>query len=308
MNDLKTFFLKPNSLLTFPPEKRNGIILSSPESKISYKIQLTDKYKIIEKIGTGTWSEVYSGLNKKNNEKVAIKKIRKIKISTDKMRDQIQREINIQKNLKHPNIIELYEAFEDDYNIHLVLEYAEKGELFYELQSRHPFSESKSAMYITDICKGADYCHKSNVIHRDIKAENILISSDGHLKLGDFGWSIKTLSKCNSFCGTLEYLSPQLLMGESYGCDCDIWSIGILLHEMLCGRSPFKERHSCDEDDLYWLVLREEIVDKKISLDSKNISKDAKDLLERLLQKDVEDRITMSEIFMHSWIIKNLVK
>ena len=318
----KSFFLKPNSLLTFPYPGYLPIYCC--EYKIDYAIELSDKYKIFKQIGNGTWSDVYYGENSHSNKKVAIKKIKKLKLSSTKMRDQIQREISIQKELKHPNIIELYEAFEDDHNIYLgkkfkilnfissqgkilcfflVLEYAEKGELFYKLEFGI-LTEEQSASYMLDICRGIDYCHKSNVIHRDIKPENILIASDGHLKIGDFGWAIKTLSKCVSFCGTLEYISPELLMGKKYGCECDIWSLGILLHEMLFGKSPFKQRDSCEEQESYLSIIRQEILDKDVILDSKNLSDEVKDLLYRLLCKDSEERITMNEIFSHPWILK----
>jgi aurora kinase, other len=308
MNDSKTFFLRPNKLLTFPHHQYLAIYW--PESEIPYKVELSNKYKIIEQIGNGTWSDVYSGFKRENNKQVAIKKIKKIRISTDKMRDQIRREINIQQDLKHPNIIELYEAFEDDFNIHLVLEYAEGGELFYQLRGpEHTFSEKKAAAYIMDICKGVDFCHRSNVIHRDIKAENVLISSDGHLKIADFGWSVKTLSKCNSFCGTFEYLSPQICMGNSYGCDCDIWAIGILLYEMLCGVCPFGQRDCFEnnEENTNWLDIKQAIIDKDITFDHKNLSKEAKDFLTKLLKKNIDDRIIMSDIFSHKWIVKMVI-
>lgn len=277
-------------------------------SKVNYQYSFDDKYKKETFLSQGSWSEVYCGtLHCNSNERVAIKQIRKLTLhkKDEKVKTQVQREIDIHLQLKHPNIIRLIETFEDECNIYLVMEYAEQGDLFDKLSHEKIFSEKQSAKYMLDICKGLDYCHDLNIIHRDIKLENILIGNDGHLKIADFGWAIQTQDLCNSFCGTLEFLPPEILKGDSYGPQCDVWSLGILMYEMLCGTNPFGNRSSLNEKDCYWIILSHKIINEEPSMNSSYITYKSKDLLRKMLCKDVETRITLKDILQHPWITCN---
>mmetsp|Transcript_26344 Transcript_26344/g.49207 ORF Transcript_26344/g.49207 Transcript_26344/m.49207 type:complete len:152 (-) Transcript_26344:372-827(-) len=133
---------------------------------------------------------------------------------------QLRREIEIQANLRHRNILKLYGYFHDKRKVYLMLEYAAGGEVFAQLAAEGHFTEEKTARYISAIAGALDYCHSKNVIHRDIKPENLLLGTDGNIKIADFGWSVhsKGDSKRQTLCGTLDYLPPEMILGEDHNC------------------------------------------------------------------------------------------
>ena len=177
------------------------------------------------------------------------------------------------------------------------MEYAARGELYKELQKRKRFSEKRSATYIASLAKALVYCHKKHVIHRDIKPENLLIGIKGELKIADFGWSVHAPnSRRQTLCGTLDYLPPEMVEGRDHDHAVDVWSLGVLAFEFLCGVPPFEaEGHS----ETYKRILR---VDLKFPA---HVSQDAQDMIGSLLVKEPRDRLPLSKLLEHPWIQKN---
>jgi aurora kinase len=154
----------------------------------------------------------------------------------------VQREIEIQSNLRHPNILQLLGYFYDSKRIFLILEYAAKGELYKHLQRETRFPEWKAAQYIAQMAAALQFLHKKHVIHRDIKPENILLGIHGELKIADFGWSVHAPGdRRTTQCGTLDYLPPEIVNYTSYNSKVDLWSLGVLMYEFLVGQAPFED-------------------------------------------------------------------
>ncbi|KAG1112181.1 hypothetical protein G6F40_006792 [Rhizopus arrhizus] len=154
----------------------------------------------------------------------------------------IKREIEIQAHLHHPNIIRLFGYFHDETNIYVVLEYAEQGELYKKLEAKGRFSEAEAAKYIVQLSDALEYMHSFGVIHRDLKLENILLSKQGSVKLGDFGWSVHDpRPRRRTFCGTLDYLPPEMIANEPHTEAVDVWSLGVICYELIVGKPPFEE-------------------------------------------------------------------
>ncbi|EAY02261.1 AGC family protein kinase [Trichomonas vaginalis G3] len=254
-------------------------------------------FEIGRPLGTGKFGRVYLAREKKTHFIVAIKVMYKSHLAKAEIEHQVRREIEIQSHLRHPNILRLYGFFYDKAKIYLVMEYAPNGELFKILRENDRFDEETSAFYIMQIVEAIKYCHSKGVIHRDIKPENILIGSDGNLKISDFGWSasISNTNRRSTLCGTLDYLPPEMLNGEKYDFAVDIWGIGVLLYEFLTGNAPFEE----PERDK--TIERIKSVNIKFPDDMPEL---AKDLIQKLLQKDPTKRISLGEVGSHPWILQ----
>jgi serine/threonine protein kinase len=157
---------------------------------------------------------------------------------------QIRREVRIMYSLTHPNIIKLYNHFEDDDNFYLIMEIAEGGTLFKALRKRKTLDERSTAQFMREVALAVQYLHQRYppIIHRDIKPENILLDSEGTAKLSDFGWSNFNNDERDTYCGTLEYLAPEMIARTGHGIELDLWNLGILLFELLAGRPPFESK------------------------------------------------------------------
>lgn len=230
---------------------------------------------------------------------VALKTLFKKELIKSRVEKQVLREIEIQSHLRHPNILQLLTYFHDDKRIYLVLEYAAKGELYKELkrQPKERFSEHLSAKYIYQVADALDYCHKNNVIHRDIKPENLLLTYNGDIKLADFGWSVHApTSKRNTMCGTLDYLPPEMVSGQTYDIYVDHWCLGILCYEFLVGRPPFLSDSS---DETYRKI-------KKVDIPwPPQVTSGAKDLISQLIKRISSERIALRDVKRHFWILEH---
>uniref|UniRef100_A0A914S333 Aurora kinase n=1 Tax=Parascaris equorum TaxID=6256 RepID=A0A914S333_PAREQ len=170
---------------------------------------------------------------------------------------------------RHPHILRLYNYFDDEKRIYLILEYAERGELYKELQKYQRFEEERAAKLMFQMADALQYCHEKKVIHRDIKPENLLLGLQGELKIADFGWSV------------------------------DLWSLGVLCYEFLVGRPPFESKTS---SETYKLIL-------KVRYDfPPHISLDARDLISKLLRRRPEERLSLKGVMQHPWIRKYVDK
>ena len=256
-------------------------------------------FKIEKQIGTGAFSKVYLLKNKENY--YALKAISKAK-STEKSIDSLRNEKKIMEMISHPFLAQFYGSYQDEENIYFLMDYIKGKELYYVLKEHKHFSEKETKFYLAEIFSVLQYLHSHNIIYRDLKAENIIIDSDGHIKLIDFGiskiLSKKTLHRTNSFKGTFEYIPPEAInQNASYSFGFDWWSFGVLMYKMLTGKFPFESK---DATELLYSIKYKEI-DIMNDKHLKKVSGEGKDLLRRLLTKKEEEKINCDDIIEHAW-------
>ena len=203
-------------------------------------------FEIGKPLGKGKFGRVYLAKERTTGFVCALKVLHKSELQEGKVEKQLRREIEIQSNLRHPNILRLYGHFHDSKRVFLILEYAGKGELYKHLRKENRFPEWKAAQYIAQMAAALKYLHKKHVIHRDIKPENILVGIHGEIKISDFGWSVHAPNnRRNTMCGTLDYLPPEMIKSGSqenyYSQAVDLWSLGVLTYEFLVGEAPFED-------------------------------------------------------------------
>ena len=274
------------------------------EPKFDQKYSINNFSKVIKEIfpvllGSGSFGNVYLVRHNITQEEYAMKVVDKKKLNQlyGNSYEQILNEIKIHSKLDHENIIHLYNVSEDEENIKIIMEYAQKGNLYDVIQKeKKGISEEKAYKYFIQIVNAVYYLHQHNIIHRDIKPENILISEDDTIKLCDFGWAKElTLENRKTFCGTAEYMAPEMVTNENYGFGVDIWSLGNLLYEMIFGHSPFEGKN------MNSIMIN--IKTKDLTYD-KPISKECKNLIEKMLESNQQKRFKITDILEHDFIKK----
>ncbi|KAG9780444.1 serine/threonine protein kinase, AGC family, partial [Aureobasidium melanogenum] len=259
-------------------------------------------FEIGKPLGKGKFGRVYLARERSSSFVCALKVLHKSELQQGKVEKQVRREIEIQSNLRHPNILRLFGHFHDSKRIFLILEFAGKGELYKHLRKENRFPEWKAAQYIAQMAAALKYLHKKHVMHRDIKPENILVGIHGEIKISDFGWSVHAPNnRRQTMCGTLDYLPPEMLKPGSsdnfYTEKVDLWSLGVLTYEFLVGEAPFEDTP---------IMTQRRIARGDMTVPS-FVSAEAKDLIHRLLVLDPEKRIPLDDVLRHPWIIKHCV-
>ena len=266
---------------------------------------LFDKYEVKQKIGKGKFGLVKCGINKETKMPVAIKIMAKKNMDKSDM-ELAKVEIDILKISQHPNIIKLYDVFENENYIYIIMENCSGGDLLsYFEYHEYELPESKVCEIIHKLSMAVYYLHSYGIVHRDLKPENILmtdLSATADIRLLDFGLSkiIGNDEKCTEPYGTLSFVAPEVLQGKPYDKSVDLWSIGIITFLLLCGYLPFDDKHSERE------IARQTIQDP-VPYDNKiwsKISPEAKTFVDGLLQKKPEKRYTIKEVLEHPWIKK----
>eukprot|EP01084_Bolivina_argentea_P020113 37426_1 len=196
-------------------------------------------------IGRGTFATVRKCVRKADNKQFAVKVINKKQL-TPKELSNLREEVKILQQVNNPNVIDIFDVFESDKKVKIVLELCEGGHLFDNLHAspERKFTESKSAEITYTIATSLKDLHSANIVHRDLKPENILFTKDGTLKITDFGSASQSssLRLMNTECGTPWYVAPEILSNKSYSYKCDLWSLGVILYIMLSGHQPFTLR------------------------------------------------------------------
>ena len=266
---------------------------------------LFDKYEVRQKIGKGKFGLVKSGINKETHKQVAIKIMAKKNMDKSDL-ELAKVEIDILKISQHPNIIKLYDIYENENYIYIIMEYCSGGDLLsYFEYYEYELKETKVCEIIHKLSMAIYFLHSYGIVHRDLKPENILMTDltpEADIRLLDFGLSkiIGNEEKCTEPYGTLSFVAPEVLQGKPYDKSVDLWSIGIITFLLLCGYLPFDYKHSERE------IARQTIQDP-VPFESKiwnKYSPEARTFVEGLLHKRPEKRYSIKEVLEHPWIKK----
>ncbi|CDH53138.1 pkinase-domain-containing protein [Lichtheimia corymbifera JMRC:FSU:9682] len=247
-------------------------------------------YRLGETIGQGTFGKVKLGTHQLTGQKVAVKKISK------QHAPMIAREIHHHRQLRHPNIVNLYEIIVTESSIYVVSEYCPNGELFDALATCGRCPEHYARKWFSQLASAIKYCHEQGIVHRDLKLENILLDENDNAKICDFGFARQTDNRqlLETFCGSLAYSAPEIIERKKYtGPETDIWSLGVILYTLLAGELPF--------DDDSEIMTQRKIV-KGVYEMPFYFSTGSADLIRSMLQKEPSQRITIDQILAHPWL------
>lgn len=283
------------SFFLYPPCYKKYLL--DCRSSDGVKIWRLEDFEIGRPLGRGAFGKVYLARERKTKYIVALKVLNKESIQRKKLERQLIREIEIHRDLSHPNILRLYNWFHDDTRVFMILEYAPRGALFNQINEAQRFNDQQAATYVYQLCQALKYCHSKNVMHRDIKPENLLLGYNGEIKIADFGWSVRSpSSRRKTVCGTLDYLPPEIVSGATYDEKVDHWSVGVLIYEMLVGTAPFCANTPSQ--------ICENIRGVRMTF-PEHVGSDARDIVCKLLQHNAANRISLDEVLGHPWVTKN---
>uniref|UniRef100_A0A8C8H5V9 non-specific serine/threonine protein kinase n=1 Tax=Oncorhynchus tshawytscha TaxID=74940 RepID=A0A8C8H5V9_ONCTS len=254
-------------------------------TKPKLKVTMPD-FEYLKLLGKGTFGKVILVKEKATGKYYAMKILKKeVIVAKDEVAHTLT-ENRVLQNSKHPFLTGLKYSFQTPDRLCFVMEYANGGELFFHLSRDRVFSEERARFYGAEIVSALDYLHsEKNVVYRDLKLENLMLDKDGHIKITDFGLckeGIKDGATMKTFCGTPEYLAPEVLEDNDYGRAVDWWGLGVVMYEMMCGRLPF---YNQDHEKLFELILMEEIRFPR------TLGPEGKSLLSGLLKKDPKQRL-----------------
>ncbi|XP_061659737.1 MAP/microtubule affinity-regulating kinase 4 isoform X1 [Syngnathoides biaculeatus] len=252
-------------------------------------------YRLLKTIGKGNFAKVKLARHILTGREVAIKIIDKTQLNPTSLQ-KLFREVRIMKGLNHPNIVQLFEVIETDKTLYLIMEYASGGEVFDYLVSHGRMKEVEARAKFRQIVSAVHYCHTKNIVHRDLKAENLLLDADANIKIADFGFSNEfTLgNKLDTFCGSPPYAAPELFQGKKYdGPEVDVWSLGVILYTLVSGSLPFDGQNLKE--------LRERVLRGKYRVPF-YMSTDCEGILRRFLVLNPAKRCTLDQVMKDKWI------
>uniref|UniRef100_A0A4W4EP30 Serine/threonine-protein kinase MARK1 n=1 Tax=Electrophorus electricus TaxID=8005 RepID=A0A4W4EP30_ELEEL len=252
-------------------------------------------YRLLKTIGKGNFAKVKLGRHVLTGREVAVKIIDKTQLNPTSLQ-KLFREVRIMKVLNHPNIVKLFEVIETDKTLYLIMEYASGGEVFDYLVAHGRMKEKEARAKFRQIVSAVQYCHQKRIVHRDLKAENLLLDADMNIKIADFGFSNEFTvgSKLDTFCGSPPYAAPELFQGKKYdGPEVDVWSLGVILYTLVSGSLPFDGQNLKE--------LRERVLRGKYRIPF-YMSTDCENLLKRLLVLNPVKRGSLEQIMKDRWM------
>ena len=266
-----------------------------PSSSVAFKSILNARGYVLGKtLGTGTYGKVKYAHSLKLKHPVAVKIVSR-KVAKDVHLKFLPRELDALRSLRHKNVIQLVEVLETQEHVYIVMELAEGGDLLDYINKKRFLNDEDAKGLFHDLVDGLLECHRLRFVHRDLKCENMLLSRNLRLKISDFGFARRftDTQKLQTYCGSYAYAAPEIIIGEPYlGPMADIWSIGVILYAMVCGKLPFKDKDA--------KTLLSDVA-SKLHFPSR-ISEQCKDLIKGILKFNPKDRLTLEEIKSHPWM------
>ncbi|XP_013785563.1 serine/threonine-protein kinase MARK1-like isoform X2 [Limulus polyphemus] len=253
------------------------------------------RYRLLKTIGKGNFAKVKLAKHLPTGKEVAVKIVDKTQLNPSSLQ-KLFREVRIMKVLDHPNIVKLYQVIETERTLYLVMEYASGGEVFDYLVAHGRMKEKEGRAKFRQIVSALQYCHQKKIIHRDLKAENLLLDSEMNIKIADFGFSNEFAPghKLDTFCGSPPYAAPELFQGKKYdGPEVDVWSLGVILYTLVSGSLPF--------DGANLKELRERVLRGKYRIPF-YMSTDCENLLKKFLVLNPAKRATLETIMKDKWM------
>ncbi|XP_018402959.1 PREDICTED: serine/threonine-protein kinase MARK2-like isoform X4 [Cyphomyrmex costatus] len=281
-------------------EAGDGVGVSSSGGRLSSRSRTSEephigKYKLLKTIGKGNFAKVKLAKHVPTGKEVAIKIIDKTQLNPGSLQ-KLFREVRIMKMLDHPNIVKLFQVIETEKTLYLVMEYASGGEVFDYLVLHGRMKEKEARAKFRQIVSAVQYCHQKKIIHRDLKAENLLLDSEMNIKIADFGFSNEFTpgNKLDTFCGSPPYAAPELFQGKKYdGPEVDVWSLGVILYTLVSGSLPF--------DGSTLRELRERVLRGKYRIPF-YMSTDCENLLKKFLVLNPTKRASLENIMKDKWM------
>lgn len=285
---------------TSSTNKAPAISEPSPDSSLDFSVYRTtslvvDDFELLKVLGKGSFGKVMLVYKKDDPTKklLAMKTLRKAALVKRNQLAHTATERKILQTIKCPFLVHLVYAFQTPEKLYMVLDYMGGGELFFWLKKDRKFSENRSRLYAAELTLALEALHQQNIVYRDLKPENILLDLQGHLRITDFGLSKDNITGSGAeggtktFCGTPEYLAPEILENKGHGKAVDWWALGTLLYEMLCGLPPF---YDTNVQKMYSKILTAPLRFPRPEA-NRNVSQAVKDLLKRMLERDVATRL-----------------
>lgn len=250
------------------------------------------QYQLKQVIGKGSYGIVYKAINKKTEQVVAIKEV---SYDDDEELTDIMSEIDLLKNLNHINIVKYHGFIKKSHNLYIILEYCSRGSLKNAISRGKGIPELKAKVFIKQTLNGLHYLHEQGVIHRDIKAANLLLDSNSVVKLADFGVSTKvnTMTMAMTLAGSLNWMAPEIIGNRGASTLSDIWSLGATVLELLTGHPPF---HNLVDVNIYYAIENDAFIPPN------SLSQDAQDFLSKCFQKNMYQRPTAAELLKDKWL------
>ncbi|XP_022118938.1 putative protein kinase C delta type homolog isoform X6 [Pieris rapae] len=277
---------EPEQSTAYDLFKKTGKFTPPAKSIPRFRKYTIDDFHFIKVLGKGSFGKVMLAELRDTEYYYAVKCLKKDVVLED---DDVECTLIERKVLalgtNHPYLCHLFATFQTDSHLFFVMEYLNGGDLMFHIQQSGRFPEPRARFYAAEIISGLKFLHKRGIVYRDLKLDNILLDFEGHVRIADFGMcklQIYLDKTADTFCGTPDYMAPEIIKGLKYNQTVDWWSFGVLLYEMLIGQSPFS---GCDEDELFWSICNE------LPSFPRFLSADGLDILTRLLDKDARTRL-----------------
>uniref|UniRef100_A0A674F6N0 Protein kinase C n=1 Tax=Salmo trutta TaxID=8032 RepID=A0A674F6N0_SALTR len=279
-----------------PVMEEPEMLYAVPRKEHFHKFTL-DNFILHKMLGKGSFGKVFLAELKSSREFFAVKALKKdvVLMDDDVECTMVERRV-LSLAWEHPFLTHLHCTFQTTENLFFVMEYLNGGDLMFHIQNCHKFDVQRSTFYAAEVICGLQFLHSKGIVYRDLKLDNVLLDSEGHIKIADFGMCKENMegeTRTCTFCGTPDYIAPEILLGQKYGSSVDWWSFGVLLYEMLTGQSPF---HGRDEEELFQSIRTDDPCYPRW------LAKDARDILIKLFVREPERRLGVKgNIRQHSF-------